>query len=69
MVRNAIVASLKEVKEQTFSQLRDSVRGKIENEFEGSVSWYFTTVKLDLEARGIIEHVGTQSPQKIRLIP
>ncbi len=35
--------------------------------FEGaSVPWYVTTVKLDLEARGLIERVPKKSPQHLR---
>ncbi len=32
----------------------------------GSVSWYTTTIKLDLEARGRIERVPGSSPQRLR---
>ena len=31
--------------------------------FKGSIGWYYTTVKLDLEARGIIIVDRTKSPQ------
>jgi hypothetical protein len=34
---------------------------------EGSISWYATMVKLDLEARGEIERIPGSSPQRIRL--
>lgn len=34
----------------------------------GSVSWYATTVKLDLEARGFIERVPDASPQRLRRV-
>ena len=66
-IRKAIIDSLKEQGEMTFSQLGDSVHDEIGSEFEGSVGWYYTSVKLDLEARGKIERVGSGSPQKIRL--
>jgi CheY-like chemotaxis protein len=33
----------------------------------GSVSWYTTTVKLDLEARGLIERIPGSRPQRLRL--
>lgn len=33
----------------------------------GSVGWYTTTVKLDLEARGLIERVPGSNPQRLRL--
>lgn len=31
-----------------------------------SVSWYCVTVKLDLEARGVLERVPKASPQRVR---
>lgn len=34
----------------------------------GSVGWYTTTVKLDLEARGLIERVPGSNPQRLRLL-
>lgn len=33
---------------------------------KGSISWYATTVKLDLEARGLIERIPGVSPQRLR---
>lgn len=36
-------------------------------DFDGSISWYVTTVKLDLEARGVIERVLGKSPQQVRM--
>jgi hypothetical protein len=39
------------------------VRGK----FEGSVMWYVTTVKLDLEARGDVKRVPNSRPQIVKL--
>lgn len=35
-----------------FTPLMKIVEREISGSFDGSVSWYFTTVKLDLEARG-----------------
>jgi hypothetical protein len=66
-IRRAIINSLGEHGEMTFYQLGESVHDEIGSEFEGSVSCYYTSAKLDLEARGDIEHVGSGSPQKIRL--
>lgn len=34
----------------------------------GSVGWYTTTVKLHLEAIGIIERVPKSRPQRVRLV-
>jgi len=65
--RRAIIDSLGKHGEMTFSQLGGSVHDEIGGGFEGSVSWYYTSIKLDLEARGEIERVGSGTPQKIRL--
>ena len=35
---------------------------------KGSVSWYTTTIKLDLEARGLIERVPGTTPQHLRRV-
>jgi len=66
-VREAIISVLGEKPELTFSQLVAEVERQLEGRFEGSIGWYITTVKLDLEARGTIERVGGGSPQRIRL--
>jgi len=34
----------------------------------GSVSWYTTTVKLDMEVKGELERVPGSKPQRLRLI-
>jgi hypothetical protein len=33
---------------------------------KGSASWYTTVVKLDLEARGLIERIPGSNPQRLR---
>ncbi len=35
---------------------------------KGSVTWYMMTVKLDLEARGLIERVPGARPQRLRRV-
>ena len=47
---------------ELFSCLNKSLKGK----FSGNISWYGETVKLDLEARKIIERTSSK-PQKYRL--
>ncbi len=34
----------------------------------GSIGWYTTTVKLDLEARGLIERIEGSKPQRLRRV-
>ncbi len=56
-----------EHQEMTFTELGEAVRQRLEGNIEGSITWYYTTVKLDLEARCIIELTGSGSPQHLRL--
>ncbi|MDQ8201832.1 hypothetical protein [Pelagicoccus sp. SDUM812003] len=53
-----------------FSELSGLVENLIGDEVMkelGSASWYTTTVKLDLEAKGIVQRVPGSSPQVIKL--
>ena len=66
-MRHAILKAL-EGKTLTFSELEQAVSAQLTGNFDGSISWYMTTVKLDLEARGEIERVPGSSPQQIRRV-
>jgi hypothetical protein len=52
----------------TFKELTEEVRRRLEGSFDGSISWYVTTVNLDLEARGCIEWIPNGTPQRLRLV-
>lgn len=67
MIRKAIIATLRTNKEMTFMALSRAVEKQLDNKFEGSVMWYVTTVKLDLEARGEIKRVPNSRPQLVRI--
>lgn len=67
MVREAIVRVIEAQGEITFTELTDAVGQQLDGKFDGSVTWYVTTVKLDLEARGLIERIPKSSPQTLRL--
>jgi hypothetical protein len=66
-IRDAIVAALEIHGELTFEQLTGRVDELLSGEFDGSVSWYVSTVKLDLEARGIVATLRGKGPQRLRL--
>lgn len=53
--------------EITYKELNEKAVKKLSKKFEGEVAWYIVTVKLDLEARGIIERIPKTSPHKLRL--
>ena len=66
-ISRAIQDSLWAHQTMTFKELTEEVRRRLEGSFDGSISWYVTTVKLDLEARGAIERIPNSTPQRLRL--
>jgi hypothetical protein len=66
-LRKAILSALQKndlTHTELFSRLNKSLKGK----FAGNISWYGETVKLDLEAKKMIERTSSR-PQKYRLNP
>ena len=43
------------------------IKNELEGKFVGSINWYTETVKLDLEARFIIERIKEKKPQVYRI--
>jgi hypothetical protein len=64
-LKGAILSALKN-KELTHTELFDHLNKSLKGRCQGNVSWYGETVKLDLEARKIIERTSSK-PQKYRL--
>lgn len=52
--------------ELTHTDLMEELYARVKDTFEGGVQWYGETVKLDLEARSLIERTKTK-PEKYRL--
>lgn len=65
-IRNTILNLLEGV-ELTHTELMEQLYNEVKNNFEGGVQWYGETVKLDLEARKIIERTGTK-PERYRIV-
>ena len=63
-LKRTILAAL-HAKELTHTELLGRLNRDLKGKFEGNVSWYGETVKLDLEARKIIKRTSTK-PQKYR---
>ncbi len=73
VVRRAILASLPESEPGLpFKDLSRFVGRQLSQQEQdelGSIGWYTTTVKLDMETRGEIKRIGKSSPQRlIRLV-
>jgi hypothetical protein len=72
LVRTAILAVVPSSDQGVeFSKLPELVEGQISADDLkrlGSVSWYTTTVKLDMEVNGMIERVPGSKPQRLRVV-
>jgi hypothetical protein len=66
-IREFILQTIKEEGEISYKDLNDMAEKALSDSFDGSVAWYIVTVKLDLEARGVIERVPKTSPHRLRL--
>ena len=67
-VRQVILSELSGTKESTFTDLTRRVNQRLRlQKFDGRPSWYVITVKLDLEARGVIERIPGAKPQRLRM--
>jgi regulator of RNase E activity RraA len=66
IIKEAILDSIGQHGEIAFRDLPAAVEANLPNTFDGSIGWYTTTVKLDLEARGLIERIPGRSPQMLR---
>ena len=68
IICETILSVLRTEKEMTFRDLTRAVEKEVNGNFEGSVMWYVTTVKLDLEARGLVKRVPGSRPQLVKLV-
>lgn len=68
LVRNAILEALKNGGAMPFMELAALLDDRFHGKFDGSVMWYLTTVKLDLEARGEIRRLPNTKPQKLEVV-
>ena len=51
----------------TFTDMTTTIEEKLAGNFDGSIPWYVTTVKLDLETRGEIKRIPGSNPQQLQL--
>lgn len=67
MIRQAILNAIRSQGTIGYKGLVSLIDYNLRHRFEGSIPWYVTTVKLDLEARGEIERIPGRGEQKLRL--
>ncbi len=66
-IKKHILSVIKKHKIITFQDLSDILVNQLQNDFDGKVVWDVVMVKLDLEARGIIERIPKTSPHQLKL--
>lgn len=67
LIKDTILLILEKEGQITFESLADKAVEIVEKDFDGKPLWYIVTVKLDLEARGVIKRVPKTSPHQLVL--
>ena len=66
-VKDTLITIVEEKGEISFTDLTEQAKQRLAGKFDGKITWYVVTVKLDLEARGILQRVPKTNPQKLQL--
>ncbi len=67
VIKEFIINKVKVHGDISFEDLSDLAEEELVD-FDGKVLWYVVTVKLDLEAREIIERIPKSSPHRLRMV-
>lgn len=68
-VKRVVLKVITEQQPVSFSDMFEIANGILKDEsFDGKPGWYVTTVKLDLEARKVVERIPKTSPHQLRLV-
>ena len=67
LIKDAMLQIIHQKGKITYQDLSDQLEKDLQPTFDGRVIWYVVTVKLDLEARGIIERIPKTSPHQVRI--
>lgn len=62
----AAMLKILQSKELTHTELMEQMNRTLEKKFQDNISWYSETVKLDLEARKVIQRTASR-PQRYRI--
>jgi hypothetical protein len=67
VISDFILNTVEQKGEVSYEQLNELAVEQLTPTFDGKVLWYIVTVKLDLEARNLIERVPKTSPHVLRM--
>jgi len=68
LIKDYIIATVKKHGEIAYQDLSEMAEKDLAKKFDGRIVWYVVSVKLDLEARGVIERIPKTSPHQIRMV-
>lgn len=68
VIKDYILQTIQKEKKITYQELSDRAENDLSDTFDGKVVWYIVSIKLDLEARNIIERIPKTSPHELRLV-
>ena len=66
-IRAAILQALRAHGRLTYEQIARDVEQQLAGNFEGSIRWYVTAVKLDLEGKHVLERVKEKGREYVQL--
>ena len=64
VIHSAICTCLKSAGVASLASIMNAVKEEVGDNFEGSVGWYVTTVKLDMEGKGELVCDRSKSPHE-----
>ena len=67
-VREVIMRILRMYGSMTYSELAELVEIQLQNNFDGSITWYFSNVMMDLETSRDIRRRSISKPQLIEIV-
>lgn len=67
IIKDFILDVLTKEGQTSYQELDKRAVRELKKSFDGKVGWYVVSVKLDLEARDIIERVPKTSPHEIKI--
>ena len=67
LIKETIMDIIRSNPEISYQDMNKMAIEELKYKFSGSIPWYVVTVKLDLEARGILERIPDTRPHKLRI--
>jgi hypothetical protein len=67
LIKETLLDIINSNNEICYQKLNKEAIHLLKGKFQGSIPWYVVTVKLDLEARGLIERIPNTSPHILRI--